>query len=86
MQRAFSNKVSALPHFMSFKAAPEERPRKIIFDPLASSAFQPIPPTNVFSSNHKPSGVSQSQVCMRPASHFDELYIYIYMHALWKNI
>ncbi|RWR75037.1 protein TIFY 6B-like protein [Cinnamomum micranthum f. kanehirae] len=61
MQRAFSNKVSALPHFMSFKAAPEERPRKIIFDPLASSAFQPIPPTNVFSSNHKPSGVSQSQ-------------------------
>lgn len=72
MQWAFSNKVSALPHFMSFKAAQEERPKKMIFDPITSSAFQPVSPATVFDFGHKASGVSQ--VCMRSTTYTCELY------------
>ncbi|KAG7012156.1 Protein TIFY 6B [Cucurbita argyrosperma subsp. argyrosperma] len=37
MQWAFSNKVSALPQLLSFKAAQDEKQRKIVVDPLVSS-------------------------------------------------
>ncbi|XP_058078840.1 protein TIFY 6B isoform X2 [Magnolia sinica] len=42
MQWTFSNKVSALPQFMAFKASQEERPKKMMFDHHSSSGFQPI--------------------------------------------
>lgn len=72
IQWAFANKVSALPHFLSFKAAQEERPKKMIFDPISSSAFQPVSPANVFDSGHKAPGMSQ--VCMRSTSYIGEPY------------
>lgn len=37
MQWSFSNKVSAVPQLLSFKASQDERQRKITADPLVSS-------------------------------------------------
>ncbi|KAJ4973335.1 hypothetical protein NE237_006509 [Protea cynaroides] len=55
MQWPFSNKVSALPQFMSFKNVQEDRAKKITFDRLASSAFMPtISTADAFDANHKP--------------------------------
>ncbi|RWR79589.1 protein TIFY 6B-like protein [Cinnamomum micranthum f. kanehirae] len=71
IQWAFANKVSALPHFLSFKAAQEERPKKMIFDPITSSAFQPVSPANVFDSGHKAPGISQKTINLdRQGAHF----------------
>eukprot|EP00268_Persea_americana_P028383 TRINITY_DN27551_c0_g2_i4.p1 TRINITY_DN27551_c0_g2~~TRINITY_DN27551_c0_g2_i4.p1 ORF type:complete len:391 (+),score=96.10 TRINITY_DN27551_c0_g2_i4:199-1371(+) len=71
IQWAFANKVSALPHFLSFKAAQEERPKKMIFDPISSSAFQPVSPANVFDSGHKAPGMSQKTFNLdRQGAHF----------------
>ncbi|KAF9587038.1 hypothetical protein IFM89_039724 [Coptis chinensis] len=53
MQWPFSNKVSALPQFMPYKAVQEERSKKIVFDPLTSSAFMPISTVDAFDANHK---------------------------------
>ncbi|XP_042501672.1 protein TIFY 6B-like isoform X2 [Macadamia integrifolia] len=55
MQWPFSNKVSALPQFMSFKTGQEDRSKKMVFDRLASSAFMPtISTADAFDANHKP--------------------------------
>lgn len=54
MQWSFSNKVSAPPQFLSFKAASEDRPRKTVYDPLVSSGFVPMSTADAFDSNHKP--------------------------------
>ncbi|XWS37559.1 hypothetical protein CRYUN_Cryun19dG0053900 [Craigia yunnanensis] len=43
MQLSFSNKVSAVPQFLSFKAAQEDRSRKAAHDPLLSSGFVAMP-------------------------------------------
>ncbi|KAK9275996.1 hypothetical protein L1049_005527 [Liquidambar formosana] len=53
IQWPFSNKVSALPHFMSFKAAQEDKPKKIVADPLASSGFMSISTADAFDPSHK---------------------------------
>ncbi|XVE58885.1 hypothetical protein DITRI_Ditri04bG0204900 [Diplodiscus trichospermus] len=59
MQLSFSNKVSDVPQFLSFKAAQEDRPRKVVHDPLVSSGFMAIPTAD---SNLKPySGFTQKQ-------------------------
>ncbi|XWS48232.1 hypothetical protein CRYUN_Cryun13aG0056700 [Craigia yunnanensis] len=59
MQLSFSNKVSAVPQFLSFKAAQEDRPRKVAHDPLVSSGFMAIPTAD---SNQKPySGLTHKQ-------------------------
>ncbi|XWS60838.1 hypothetical protein CRYUN_Cryun07bG0071600 [Craigia yunnanensis] len=59
VQLSFSNKVSAVPQFLSFKAAQEDRPRKVAQDPLVSSGFMAIPTAD---SNQKPySGLTQKQ-------------------------
>ncbi|XP_022725975.1 protein TIFY 6B isoform X2 [Durio zibethinus] len=59
MQLSFSNKVSAVPQFLSFKAAQEVRLRKIAHDPLVSSGFMAI---STADSNQKPySGLTQKQ-------------------------
>ncbi|XVF09427.1 hypothetical protein REPUB_Repub07fG0092000 [Reevesia pubescens] len=59
MQLSFSNKVSAVPQFLSFKAAQEDRPRKTAHDPLMSSGFMAIPTAD---SNQKSySGSTQKQ-------------------------
>lgn len=54
MQWSFSNKVSAIPQFLSFKGGLEEKPRKTIHDPIASSGFTPISTADAFDSNQKP--------------------------------
>lgn len=38
----FSNKVSTLQQFMAYKAAQEERPKKIVFDQFSSSGYPPM--------------------------------------------
>ncbi|KAF2309128.1 hypothetical protein GH714_000715 [Hevea brasiliensis] len=42
MQWSFSNKVSAIPQFLSFQSGVEEKPRKTIHDHISSSGFTPI--------------------------------------------
>ncbi|KAJ1438702.1 CO/COL/TOC1, conserved site [Sesbania bispinosa] len=60
MQWSFSNKVSALPQFLSFKTTQEDRPRNTILDPLASSGYMTISTKDAFDSNQKPfMGVTQ---------------------------
>ncbi|XP_048330168.2 protein TIFY 6B isoform X2 [Ziziphus jujuba] len=54
MQWSFSNKVSALPQFLSFKAAQEDRSRKTVQDPLASSTYMTISPADAFGTSQKP--------------------------------
>lgn len=57
MQLSFSNSVSANPQFLSFKAAQEDRPRKVTHNPIMSSGFMASPTAD---SNHKPySGLAQ---------------------------
>ncbi|KAE8676146.1 hypothetical protein F3Y22_tig00111621pilonHSYRG00077 [Hibiscus syriacus] len=52
MQLSFSNKVSAVPQFLSLKdAAQEHDPRKAAHDPIISSGFMAIPPAD---SSQKP--------------------------------
>ncbi|EOY21399.1 Jasmonate-zim-domain protein 3, putative isoform 5, partial [Theobroma cacao] len=59
MQLSFSNKVSAIPQFLSFKAAQEDRLRKTAHDPLVSSGFMAKPTAD---SNPRPySGLTQKQ-------------------------
>ncbi|KAK3221935.1 hypothetical protein Dsin_008960 [Dipteronia sinensis] len=48
VQWPFSNKFTAVSHFMTFKVAQEDRTRKIISDPLVSSGFFPIPTADSF--------------------------------------
>jgi hypothetical protein len=60
MQWSFSNKLSAVPQFLSFRDAQEDRSRKIVHDPVASSGFMNISAADVFESSQKPySGVIQ---------------------------
>ncbi|XP_012064636.1 protein TIFY 6B isoform X2 [Jatropha curcas] len=54
MQWSFSNKGSSIPQILSFKDGVEEKPRKSINDPLASSGFTSISIADAFDSNHKP--------------------------------
>ncbi|XVF53765.1 hypothetical protein PTKIN_Ptkin05aG0125000 [Pterospermum kingtungense] len=55
MQLSFSNKVSVVPQFLSFKASQEDRPRKAAHDP----GFETLPTAD---SNQKPySGLTQKQ-------------------------
>eukprot|EP00262_Sarcandra_glabra_P003485 TRINITY_DN1421_c0_g2_i1.p1 TRINITY_DN1421_c0_g2~~TRINITY_DN1421_c0_g2_i1.p1 ORF type:complete len:418 (+),score=62.33 TRINITY_DN1421_c0_g2_i1:142-1395(+) len=61
VQWPFTNKVSSMQQFMSFKGAQEERPKKIIFDQLASSGFQSISTADAFDSNPKPSFVASQK-------------------------
>ncbi|XP_057960352.1 protein TIFY 6B-like isoform X2 [Malania oleifera] len=54
IQWPFSNKVSALPHFMSLKAAQEDRTKNIGSERLAASGFDPShrrPPIEIQGSN-----------------------------------
>ncbi|XP_027359045.1 protein TIFY 6B-like [Abrus precatorius] len=63
MQWSFSNKVSVLPQFLSFKNNQEDRVRKTLLDPLASSGYMNMPPKDAFDSNQKPFlGVTQNNL------------------------
>ncbi|KAJ4713562.1 Protein TIFY 6B [Melia azedarach] len=53
MQLSFSNKVSAIPQFLSFKHAQEDRSRKIGHDPLVSFGYISISNADAFDSNQK---------------------------------
>ncbi|TKY60965.1 TIFY 6B [Spatholobus suberectus] len=52
-QWPFSNKVSALPHLMSFKASQDDKTKKIVSDPLTSSGFMSILSQDAFDSSQK---------------------------------
>lgn len=53
MQWPFSNKVSALPHLMSFKMGQEDRTRKMVSEPLMSSGFLPMATADAFDASQK---------------------------------
>ncbi|KAF5934253.1 hypothetical protein HYC85_030424 [Camellia sinensis] len=54
MQWSFSNKVSASPQYLSFKANEDDGgPRKTGFDSLSSTRFMTISSAEAFESNHK---------------------------------
>ncbi|KAL7240191.1 hypothetical protein ACSBR2_005959 [Camellia fascicularis] len=53
VQWPLSNKVSALPHFMSFKVAQDEMKPKVMSDPLASSGFMSISTADAFDTTRK---------------------------------
>ncbi|KAF9667506.1 hypothetical protein SADUNF_Sadunf15G0030100 [Salix dunnii] len=56
MHWSFSNKVSAIPQFLSFKSSMEDKPRKAVHDPTASSSssgFMSISTADAFDSNQK---------------------------------
>ncbi|XP_061953730.1 protein TIFY 6B isoform X4 [Populus nigra] len=55
MQWSFSNKVSAIPQFLSFKSSMEDKPRKAVHDPMASSSsgYMSISTADAFDSNQK---------------------------------
>ncbi|KAH1236017.1 hypothetical protein GmHk_08G021330 [Glycine max] len=52
-QWPFSNKVSALPHLMSFKASQDDKTKKIVSDPLTSAGFMSILSQEAFDSSQK---------------------------------
>ncbi|GLU18366.1 hypothetical protein SLE2022_346720 [Rubroshorea leprosula] len=65
MQWSFSNKVSATPQFLSFKASQEERPRKTAHDHMMSSGFMTISTPDAHESNHKQySGIVQKNMVL----------------------
>eukprot|EP00262_Sarcandra_glabra_P009968 TRINITY_DN247_c0_g1_i1.p1 TRINITY_DN247_c0_g1~~TRINITY_DN247_c0_g1_i1.p1 ORF type:complete len:361 (+),score=62.14 TRINITY_DN247_c0_g1_i1:122-1204(+) len=67
VQWTFSNKVSALPQLMPFKATHEERPRKAAFDRFVSSGYPPLSSTDAFDANHIPvSGMTQKSFNLDP--------------------
>ncbi|KAI9169207.1 hypothetical protein LWI28_008930 [Acer negundo] len=53
MQLSFANKVTAIPQFLSFKAAKEDRQRKIVNDTQVSSGFMSTSTADAFDSNQK---------------------------------
>ncbi|XP_058184305.1 protein TIFY 6B-like isoform X1 [Rhododendron vialii] len=53
VQWPLSNKVSAFPHFMSFKVAQEEKAPKATSDPVASSGYMTISTPDAFDATHK---------------------------------
>ncbi|KAK2635416.1 hypothetical protein Ddye_030208 [Dipteronia dyeriana] len=48
VQWPFSSKFTAVPHFMTFKVAQEDKTRKIISDSLVSSGFMPVPTADAY--------------------------------------
>ncbi|KAJ0047706.1 hypothetical protein Pint_16902 [Pistacia integerrima] len=54
MHLSFSNKVSAVPQFLSFKAPQEDRSRKMAHDSLVSSGFMSVSTADAFDCNQKP--------------------------------
>ncbi|KAF9671287.1 hypothetical protein SADUNF_Sadunf12G0031700 [Salix dunnii] len=65
MQWSFSNKVSATPQFLSFKSSLEEKPRKAVHDPVASSSGFMSISTDAFDSSQKTySGLVQKSMVL----------------------
>ncbi|KAK7320064.1 hypothetical protein RJT34_04794 [Clitoria ternatea] len=52
-QWPFSNKVSALPHLMSFKVSHDDKSKKIVCDPLKSAGFMTVLSQDAFDSSQK---------------------------------
>lgn len=63
MQWPFSNKVSALPHFMSFKVGQEDKTRKTASELHISSGFGPVPTADAFNQSQK-RAMLEFQVCI----------------------
>ena len=53
VQCPLSNKVSALPHFMSLKVAEEEKTGKVMSEPVTSARFMAISTADAFDTTHK---------------------------------
>lgn len=62
IQWSFSNKVSAVPQLLSFKATQEDRTKKTNLDPIASSGYMSVATVDAYESNQKPF-LGVTQVC-----------------------
>lgn len=63
MQWPFSNEVSALPHFMSFKVGQEDKIRKPTSETHISSGFGPVSTADAFDQSQK-RAMLEFQVCI----------------------
>ncbi|KAK3228327.1 hypothetical protein Dsin_008189 [Dipteronia sinensis] len=65
IQLSFANKVTAIPQFLSFKAAQEDRSRKMVNDPQVSSGFMSMSTADAFDSSQKSySGMIQKNLIL----------------------
>lgn len=78
MQWSFSNKVSNLPQFMSFKNnTNEDRSRNSVMDPVASSGYMTISTKDVCESNQKSFlGVTQENLAIKQVGNKHGITIY----------
>ncbi|XP_031271729.1 protein TIFY 6B-like isoform X3 [Pistacia vera] len=53
IQWSFSNKASALPHFMSFKVVQDDKAKKVVSDPLMPTGFMPISAADAYDPSQK---------------------------------
>ncbi|KAF7808633.1 Protein TIFY 6B [Senna tora] len=53
VQWPFSNKVSALPHLMSFKVSQDDKTKKMVSDPMTSSGFMAISSPDAFEATQR---------------------------------
>jgi jasmonate ZIM domain-containing protein len=62
-QWSFSKKASAIPQYVSFKPAEDDKPRKTVYETSPSSGFMPISTVDAFDSNQKPfTGIVQKNM------------------------
>ncbi|KAJ6677147.1 PROTEIN TIFY 4A-RELATED-RELATED [Salix viminalis] len=85
MHWSFSNKVSAIPQFLSFKSSMEDKPRKAVLDPTASSSssgFMSISTADAFDSNQKsyPAFVQRNMALDRQAGNHYAMKTYGAQH------
>ncbi|KAJ6295068.1 hypothetical protein OIU76_023047 [Salix suchowensis] len=82
---SFPNKVSAIPQFLSFKSSMEDKPRKAVLDPTASSSssgFMSISTADAFDSNQKsyPAFVQRNMALDRQAGNHYAMKTYGAQH------
>ncbi|KAF5445554.1 hypothetical protein F2P56_034600 [Juglans regia] len=87
MQWPFSNKISAGPQFLSFRATQEDSPRKTLHDPLASSgSMTTISSAAVFDTNQKPySGVIQKNLSFDKQVEMENQYAMTVLYPLQQH-
>lgn len=62
VQWPFTNKVTAVPHFMNFKVSQEDKGRKMVSEPLVSSEFLSVSSGDGYDQSRKRSS-AEIQVC-----------------------
>lgn len=69
VQWPFSNKVSAVPHLMSFKVSQDEKTKNMMSDPMTSAGFMAISSPDAFDATKKRSAgeIQVTTLCLCPS-------------------